>query len=824
MNFAGSVSYRPVRIGFLVPPDDLPTVIRVARLTACLWGGRYNPIIPFFEKGGERWLLPHHRQEGIDVARGYIDFFEPDVLVESTPGMAESMGWNAGESYLRMPRIVPIEDFFEADHRNDVEFATGVDMMEVMAELYDSEFRFERRHKQPFARVEEVAGDAYFDVVIGRYPSDARLEYLGRNYEEIFSPETLPPDASTALRQLEKGLYGPLWLTRHGLQESLGRGNRDDTLYVFDPTNAGDVADYWNFRLVERHVLPINVNWFAEFASFMRNRIEAVHRPIPGNPYGTKFHSEICFASSIIEERRVELIREYLAGLPDGAFYSSRDPFLWQRQGRGRERRETKILASSEPTSFDVEANVETSIQVPAPSPPFLNRTKRYRRARWMNVIVPRNSFRGEGPAIVYPTNLWSPSFPRLAVGERSRVGREGWIVQSDYAHGSLLLHLETGREAIINWFKAEGIEAKPSEEGQIAAQVIAAAGGLLPSGMFADRKTLALLGEMAESHAEVSRGGKRLARATPDRSKHINTVRQHFDDRVKRSFGYWNHLDYFLERSVFRAGLRVPCPVCAHQNWLDLDALSYRPTCTRCLKEFAFSQKPAELSKVDWFYRVIGPFAAPDHARGGYSVALTLRTIADPHDDEMTWSTGLTLKELNCEVDFVAWHRGGRMLNEERDEPQLVFGEAKSFGRNAINDDAVASLRKIAERFPGAVLVVSTLREPGELTLAEIARLRALAFWGREKDDGEPGNPLIVLTAVELFAEHGVRSAWEQLDGEKIHSVYDFHDLHTLSDLTLERYLGLAPRWEPAAAAQSLPAVKAILGLVRLRSEARSA
>ncbi len=32
-----------------------------------------------------------------------------------------------------------------------------------------------------------------------------------------------------------------------------------------------------------------------------------------------------------------------------------------------------------------------------------------------------------------------------------------------------------------------------------------------------------------------------------------------------------------------------------------------------------------------------------------------------------------------------MAWYRSGGMLNDERDEPQLVLGEAKSFGRNAI-------------------------------------------------------------------------------------------------------------------------------------------
>ena len=264
--------------------------------------------------------------------------------------------------------------------------------------------------------------------------------------------------------------------------------------------------------------------------------------------------------------------------------------------------------------------------------------------------------------------------------------------------------------------------------------QVIAAAGGLLPSGMFADRQTIGLLSDMAESRAELSRGGKRVAVTIPDRSKHMNTVRQHFDERAKRSFGYWNGLDYFLERSVFRAGLRVQCPICAYYNWFDLDAISYSPTCTRCLNQFPFSQSPADLHDVDWFYRVVGPFAAPDYARGAYAVALTLRCIAGYRDTEMTWTTGLNLQPLNCELDFAAWLRSSTILNDERDEPLLVIGEAKSFGKNAINEDAVLGLRKVADRFPGSIMVVSSLREIGEYTAEELQRLRDLALWVAER------------------------------------------------------------------------------------------
>jgi hypothetical protein len=798
MRFTGSVCVRPVRLGFLIPPDDLGLASRVARLSACVWGGRYNVMIPYFESGGDRWIRPYHREGGLDVARGYINFFEPDTLVESTPGMAERLGWSNQGGLFDLPRVVSLHQFFGRNDRGHMEFAAGINIVEVMQQLYDEEYKYERRHKRPFALVDSDAGNAFFDVVGGRYPDDEAMGDIREGYVEVFSPEKLPATADSASKIVAGGYAGPFWITRHGLEESIGRGIYAVTFYVFDPSDPGDIIDYWNYRLIERHVIPINVDWFADHSDFIRNNILNVHRPIPGNPFGTKFFTSIHFSSSISDDRARDLIERHMADLPDRSFFWNRDPTIWRRIGRGHEKRETKILATSKATSFDEEVGEGKHVRLPAPFPPFFDERRHITdNARWVNLIMPEPSIAGSDSSMVYPSNLWQPDYPRLALGESLRIGREGWALSQRHSIGYSLIQPQEGREAIIGWLKTKGIEARPSEEGQIAAQVIAAAGGLLACGMFADKETIDLLNEMAESHAEVTRAGKRVKIATPERSKHINTVRQHFGERTKRSFGYWSMLDYFINRSVFRAGLRVRCPVCAYYNWFDLDAISYIPKCNRCLNNFEFSQSPTDLGNVDWFYRVIGPFAAPDHARGGYAVALSLRCIGEPRDAEMTWTTGLNLHPLNCELDFMAWHRPHGLMRDERDEPLLVIGEAKSFGRDSINEDVAVGLRNVADIFPGAIMIVSSLREIGDYTPKELQLLRDLALWGRrDVYEGQLRNPLVVLTATELFAEHGIFNAWKQI-GQTMHPSIDPADLHTLAELTQLRYLGLPRFWD---------------------------
>lgn len=824
MRFAGSVKLRPVRLGFLVPPGDLAVVRRVIRLSACVWGGRYNPIIPFFEGASARWARPWKSASGREVARGYIDFFEPDVLVEASAGMAADLGWEDTSNSFGSPRIVSLGEFYDLDERGRVEFAAGIDILNVMKHLYDREYKYQQRHKVPFAKFETSEASAYFDIVLGAYPDDPAIRYIEDAYRDVFEPEVLPANATTALRLVEKGLAGPNWITRFGLEEGLGRGRSDHTILIFDPTDPGDLIDAWNYRLIEREAVPISVAWLPEHASLLREQIQAVHRPIPGNASGLNFRTHVNFARSISDQTAQALLAQHFGGLADGAFYWGRDPDIWPLAGNPDRWREKRILVSAKAESFDIEVNADGYAKIPALAPEFHNATRAYRRARWMNVVSPSISRLDEDAAVVYPSNLWKPDPQGLGLAHTLTITREGWTIPEEHASGYSLLRPVSGRDALVGWFKARGIEAYPSEEGQVATQIIAAAGNLLACGMFADAKTLHLLNEMAESHAEPTRDRRSVRAVGPDRARHVNRIEQHFQQRSKRGFGFWTQLDYFLKRSVFRAGLNVKCPTCAHHNWFDLDTAGYALTCTRCLKPFKFAEAPTDLRKVEWFYRVIGPFAAPDFARGGYAVALTLRCLAENRHNELTWSTGLVLKELEEEIDFAGWYRRGSLSDGEKDEPVLVIGEVKSFGRNAIGDDAVRSLRMIAERFPEAILVVSSLKPIADYSAAEIERLTDLANFGRSRAIySRPQNPLIILTATELLCEHGIAQAWKKSGGraaELVKAAYvDLSDLYTLAEATQQLYLNMPPFYEDYCARLKAGRVK-LFNLIRTRAK----
>jgi hypothetical protein len=127
-----------------------------------------------------------------------------------------------------------------------------------------------------------------------------------------------------------------------------------------------------------------------------------------------------------------------------------------------------------------------------------------------------------------------------------------------------------------------------------------------------------------------------------------------------------------------------------------------------------------------------------------------------------------------------------------------LVFGEAKSFAKEAVGVKDVIAMKELAKRHPGAVLVFSLLKT--NLSKGERSRLAKLALWGREidKKTGDHKATVIVLTGVELFSmdDFSLADAWKKgtakhKELEEQYS-YQLKDIDVLADATQQIYLEL--------------------------------
>ena len=386
-------------------------------------------------------------------------------------------------------------------------------------------------------------------------------------------------------------------------------------------------------------------------------------------------------------------------------------------------------------------------------------------------------------------------------MGEWSAVSREGWVFPTNRQAGSEYVELQHGREAFIEWFGRHGLKAVPSDAGRVAQQVIRTVGGLHSCAIFADEAVVKLLDDMAATRVLRNKGPEGVEESNyPDRAAPL----KRWEGLFRRKAGRmpWVTLDRFTEKPILRAGLEIRCPHCAQRNWFDVKALDYTLTCARCLKEFLFPQDASTLKKLPWLYRVVGPFATPNFARGGYAVALAFRELGrglSTSDHRMTWTTGLELAfdtAKKVEVDFAAWSQRDALFGLSG-KPAFVIGEAKSFALDAISNDVVDGLKAVAERFPGAFMAVAVLKS--EFSAAERARLIPLAKWGRRRmHEGWPIHPLIMMTGTELFANWQIDHAWKEKGGKTKAFVelgyVDISDLYTFAELTQRIYLDLQP------------------------------
>ncbi len=799
----GTVRLRPTRIGFLVSPFDHASIRRVMRYCTCLWGGRFNPIIPVSPELPAAWKRDRRpRPSGLQLAQRYIRFFEPDVFVDATKGFSTQLGYGDDKVDMLHPRVVPISDFVSKEELARIEFLFGLNVFDIFRHLYIKEFQFARRNHSKFALLEEKGThSSFFDAVCGQFPVDDELDYIKTGYVDTFAPLSMECTCESYSRLLADKISTPLRVTSYGLELET-EGWQEPLAFVFDPDEGCDLIDFWNLRMTRQELVAVNVHWFQDMAETLRDFVRINYRPLPGNSNGVMIQPTIEFASSIKEEHARELIDKHLSGLEKGSlsvkfWYTP----LWDVRTDDRIARPTRAKLTAD--TKDVELLIQgepRSAWIETLAPKFAEHFGQ--EARWINVLTISNFNSDSDLALCFPPKRRLSDFPRLPSLRNVLVSREGIVLFQKYTKWRELIEWSTGRDAIIGWLESQDVTARPSDAGRTAEQLIRAPGGLRGVELFADETIIRKLDEMAARRQVRDTEDGVETREYPDRTapvaewKALLQRRANRDD-IARHFG----LTDFTDRNILRLGLEVRCSVCQKDNWYAIDELGLSLVCARCLGTFNFPQGDLNFRATPWYYRVVGPFSVPDYAAGGYATALALQLLAHglgTQDAQITYATGLDLvvAGTKMEVDFVLWHQKGRLMGENH-EPATLFGEAKSYAKEAFTEGELSKLRALATHFPGSFLVLACLKKG--ISSREKRLITRLAEWGRvPQDDGTPRAPVIVLTGNEIFYKWYLEDTWKEAGGRTgklIGSRYnDLRDLWRLADLTQQIYLDLPP------------------------------
>lgn len=782
-----NIRLRPIRFAFLVRPDDKKHTLEIFRINTCLWGGKFNPLIPYFKRLPSWWERKGYRFENAkQIINGYLDFFEPDFLVEAEKGLADGFGFDPA-------RVLQLNEILQRDNERFRE-GHGLSVNDLYRDLYKKEFQFQRRHKHNIIHVKakEASFTNFVACNFGAFPTHKALKYFEGNYKYVFDPLTANLDALALSKFYESGYTSPLRLGHAEIKVNYHE-HRDPTLFIMDAHEPKDLIDFWNLRAIHRIVVAIPIQWIEELSAFCRKFILDNHHPVPGNPHGVMTCPTSMFSRSIPESDIQEIHKNYLWVDKEGAnTLQTWYPPIW------REPPEI-MVRTMRPTLEARSKRLNIPIKEDKPEilfdPLFPEFASEFGNVfRWANVVKLRDWSYNDQIATVFPCNYKNPSFPKFRLGREILLPTtEGLVFFPEYRNISERWNLVDGTTALNTWFNQNKITAVLSDAGRATQQIVQTLGGFWGVRSLAHKGIVEMLNEMS--------------RKPITRSAHFKEFQNKINIAINNEIWKKKSFETLVERKAVELGLELKCTKCGSWSWYSVKQLDYLLKCELCLKHYDFPiTSPLDSKHSRWAYRVIGPFALPDYAKGGYAASLAIRFFADVigrlDTSAVSWSSGqeLTLFSGNkSEADFILWNQRKQMFGTDY-PTEIVFGKAKSFGRDAFKQDDLDKMRLLAESFPGSVLVFATMKEATGLSQEETARIRKLAEWGREYDRERTQSraPVIMLTGTELFTAHYLENAWKEKGGthkrliEHAYVSVRLNNLRILADLTQQLYLGM--------------------------------
>jgi hypothetical protein len=782
---------RPLRLAFLVRPDDDDAIRAAIEVNTVRWGGQFNALVPVFRRTPSWWGdACGDRSPANSIVRGYIEAFEPDYVVETRKGLGE--GLDVEEGFL-----LSMEDVLSSERDDSVGF--GISVMELYRHLYHREFQFVRRDPGVIAVPQQADPSMapFVAAVFGGFPRARKVGYFESGYREAFEAKEMSVVPSNLFKfALEIGT--PLKMGKLDL-EVRGRGRRaDPALFFLDGNQPRDLIDFWNLRALGRLVIPIPKQWANDLLNPIQDFIRKNNIPYRHN--ASMRHSTTLLKSRSVPDAEFDRFTSELGVGGEHALAIQRwYPRIWDTWARDKDHA-LRCDVVAEEVDHQCELD-DQSIEFLAPAPKFAERYAPTSDPRWAVVVRIRDYQAGSELAAVLPPGLRDLDRVLSTRELRSVTAcTEGIVLRTGCKRWTHRWTLPDGSAVFRAWLSGRGLDSTLSGAGKIALRVIRTLGGYLHP--IAHVGVLKKLDEMSHGIAEfpIEDGEadpkKRRARGAAVPANEWLGLLQ----RVNRGDLHKStrEMEALTSKGVLQVGLRLRCTNCNQMNWYPLDDLDEDLRCERCLGRFRFPA--AKPPKGDaWAYRTQGAFSVENYAQGGYAVALALGFLTHGLGAQATWTPNIEIKGPNgpLEIDFAAWWRKWHF---DSAAPSLILGECKSFGE-AFGKMEVARAQELARIFPGAALAFVTLREA--LEPKEKHALGRLAMVGRRYLAAEKWRtPVLVLTAHELMSPMGVPICWQEAGGQFAKFARQHrgsYDLEDLCDATQQLHLGLEPfsQWQ---------------------------
>ena len=765
---------RPLRLGFLVDPNKARSIRKAIELSSTLWGGAYNPLIPVYKRTPRNWEKPFKSPKAESIVKGYIEAFDPDILVQCTPHLPEYI------KKLGLDIMQPSEIWETGTNSNkEVYPKIGIGIFELLNDIYEEHFRYQEKNP-PRIVIPRLPkkGSLFWSSVIGILPKFI-TPIINIGYKKALEIKTPKLDIVNLQTVLKGNVLFPRRITQYDLNFYKRSGFRnEECIFFMDLTKNLDIIDYWNLRALGRQVIPMPIQFKDEqsLRNIVTSVVKASRRPLRNNPKIYNNATFICSRNSTMEN-----MQEYAKSLDikkdpkdpvDEPFLSLQHwyPRIWNDWARNKDGVEADDIYHEE-KDIDL-SDVKDSVHIRFIHPKFIDSYFGADGARFANELAFRLYGTDRIFSQVFPKD-GGEHFRRLIGGITAyrnewRVGRNGLVKLVQQYERTEKWTVPVAQDVFTAWMKDLGYEVKISTPGLLARQIYTQLDGSVRS--LSNEQLLKLFEQMNRGNDE----GKELP---------VGELISRIENIASK-----NLFDYLLEKGVFRVGSKIQCPNCQRHSWYSLENIKESLTCPKCLNNF---QAVGHIESSNWCYKTVGPFSLPNYADGAYCVLLSLEFFDDRlHQLKITPALSFEAvdqKGKSIEADL------GLLFQESLFGEVIegvIFVECKTFG--VFKQKDYKKMRALAKRFPGAVLVFSTLRN--SLNNTEVREISKIARTGRKQWKSEkPINPKLILTGNELTGMFGPPYCWKEKHGTKYERA---HGLLEIADATQQIYLNL-PSWK---------------------------
>ncbi|MEZ4846738.1 MAG: hypothetical protein R2877_07350 [Bdellovibrionota bacterium] len=757
---------RPLRIGFLTDYKNKKSLLEFFEISTRVWGGIFNPLMPFFNRTPTWWKkdMPFlQAPSSKEIFDGYFDAFEPDYLAVSSAEQSDKKIDDKERFVIKRNEILP-------EHRNGQCCHYSVDINHLYEYLYEKEFKYVLRRKPNFfLPIPESNDDKLFIACcFGQFSNNEHSQITSDNFKEVFdAKETVINSQNFFDLIVGNNNINPLKITLWDLTVRRSYNFSRFSIFIMNHKSPEDLVDFWNLRALGWKVIPVPIAWLETSKTVISKFI--IDRQ------GDKKHPQASRPISIMKARSVDKneFESISKLLPAGLSYQNWYPRVWNTTTREYDHGNRSTIIASQNTEEIPTKRSFIAFNLLAPE--FHENRHAITAPSWANSITFKNNNSDKNISSFFPPDLLEINQLLHASYEEPLTSTtEGITVRGGGFSNRVYWNLPDGTETIKFWLQKNYIESEVSQPGRLAFEMFRSLGGMNGIRIIDDQKIINLLRKNTSSSEEWLGTLKRTNRNNLEVAK--------------------RHLELFFNKSILKAGLKITCPHCNFSNWFSLKILSDHLLCERCEKKFPFpSHSPTNDAK--WFYKANGPFSSSEESSGNYCVLLLLKFLTHNFNrlEDSIWVPGINLEKSNTrkEIDLLIWKKSSFLNQSDAD---LILCECKS--NQEFKNDDFQRAKWLAEHFPTAVITFATLRN--ELKPGEIKQLKKIAQKGRNLvSDKKWKNPVLILTANELFSERPVPNCWKNKGGkfEKFSksNIY-ITSLNDLCDITQQLYLNMEP------------------------------